>query len=577
VFFHRASLGDIPLSGRKTKTVSRHLLDRLAEIGNNHLFGVPGDYSLAFLDAVAVHPEMSWVGTANELNAAYAADGYARCRGVAALLTTFGVGELSAINGLAGSFAEFVPVLEILGAPPTSSQDKHAILHHTSGDGIFAHFIRTHEAVTVARANLTPDNAATEIDRVLIAMLRERRPGYIVLPSDVIAAPVAEHGPLSISGPTSDESRLAAFAARAHHLLSASTSTAVLADFLVDRFGAREDAQAVIDAGDLPYATMMLGKGVLDESAPNLVGTYAGCAPSEPRVCDVIEGADALIMAGVLFTELITAGFSQHIRPERLIDLQPFHASVAGRRYGNVPIGLALRTLARILADLPSRYPPAASVRQLHPIVDVDSDATTSISQARLWDRVQRYLRSGDILVADQGTASFGIGAKRLPCSVTFLSQPLWASIDYALPAAFGAGMALPTRRLIILTGDGSTLMTAQELGTMLREGLKPIILLLNNNGYTIERAIRGPEQSYNDIPHWDWRLLAQAMGRDERSVFRRVETVDALEDALSDVEQAGVLAIIEIVLGKHDIPHLLSDSIQRLTQDQPGISPLAA
>jgi indolepyruvate decarboxylase len=200
----------------------------------------------------------------------------------------------------------------------------------------------------------------------------------------------------------------------------------------------------------------------------------------------------------------------------------------------------------------------------------VDSDATTSITQARLRDRVQRYLRSGDIVVADQGTASFGIGAKRLPRGVTFLSQPLWASIGYALPAALGAGMALPTRRLIILTGDGSTLMTAQELGTMLRDGLKPIILLLNNNGYTIERAIRGPEQSYNEIPRWNWRLLARAMGRDDQSVFRRVETIDALDDALSDVEEAGALAIIEIVLGKHDVPDLLSDIIRRLAQGEP-------
>jgi indolepyruvate decarboxylase len=570
VFFDIANPGDIPLSGQKTKAVARHLLDRLAEIGINHLFGVPGDYNLAFLDAVAAHPEMSWVGTANGLNAAYAADGYARCRGAAALLTTFGVGELSAINGIAGSFAEFVPVLQIVGAPPTGSQDRHAVLHHTLGDGKFAHFIRMHEAVTVARADLRPDNAATEIDRVLIAMLRERRPGYIVLPTDVVATPVAEHGPLAACEPTCDESQLAAFAAHARQLLSASTTTAVLADFLVDRFGARKDVQAVIDAGDLPCATMMLGKGVLDESAPNFVATYTG-APSEPRVREVIEGADALITAGVIFTDLITAGFSQDIRPERLIDLQPFHTNVAGQRYEDVPIRSALRALARILARFPSRYPPTASVRPLPRIVDVDANATTFITQACPWDRVQRYLRSGDIVVADQGTASFGIGVKRLPRGVTFLSQPLWASIGYALPAAFGAGMALPTRRLIILTGDGSTLMTAQELGTMLRDGLKPVILLLNNNGYTIERGIHGPGQSYNDIPRSNWRFLARAMGRGDRSVFRRVEMIDALDDALSDVEQAKVLAIIEIVLGKHDVPDLLSDIIHGLAQ--PGVA----
>ena len=121
-------------------TVADHLVDRLAELGVDRVFGVPGDYGLALLDHVVAHPTVRWTGTTNELNAGYAADGYARLRGVGALCTTFGVGELSAINALAGSFAEHVAVVHVVAAPALAKQAQHRAVHHTLGDGEFGHF-----------------------------------------------------------------------------------------------------------------------------------------------------------------------------------------------------------------------------------------------------------------------------------------------------------------------------------------------------------------------------------------------------------------------------------------------------
>ena len=114
-------------------TVGDYLLARLAEIGIRHVFGVPGDYSLAFLDHIMDSEQITWVGNANELNAAYAADGYARVNGAGALLTVYGAGELSAINGIAGAYAEYVPVIHVVGAPATSAQRARALVHHTLG------------------------------------------------------------------------------------------------------------------------------------------------------------------------------------------------------------------------------------------------------------------------------------------------------------------------------------------------------------------------------------------------------------------------------------------------------------
>jgi indolepyruvate decarboxylase len=543
------------LSETHSLTVARHLVNRLAAIGIHHSFGVPGDFNLVFLDTVVAHPKVRWVGNANELNAAYAADGYARCRGAGALVTTYGVGELSAINGLAGSYAEYLPVLQIVGAPSTRSKHAREILHHTLGDGDFDHFSRMHEEVTVARAYLTASNAVEEIDRVLAEMILQRRPGYIVLPTDVVTVPVAPAEPLKLSEPRCDHQQLVAFSAHARQLLEESPRTAILADFLVDRFDAREALQKLIEMSGFPYATMLMGKGMLDDTSDNFVG-----AASEAGICETIEQSDLLIAAGILLTDALTAGFSHKISTNRLIDLQPFHVNVAGKVYEDIPLRLALLQLSEILASLPRRdvRPAAASLKVSDPVPDTAE--TVPLTQAILWKKIQGFLRKGDVIVAEQGTSFFGIGPKRLPSGVKFPGQALWGSVGYAIAAAFGAGTALPDRRLIVLVGDGSALLTAQEMGTMLRDGLKPIIVLLNNGGYTIERAIHGAEQPYNDIPQWDWQLLPQALGVTCRSVSLRAETVGELNRALAAADEADALVMLEIFLSKHDVPELLAN-----------------
>jgi indolepyruvate decarboxylase len=534
-------------------TVARYLVNRLAARGVRHFFGVPGDYNLHFLDTVIAHPEVDWVGTANELNAAYAADGYARCRGAAVLVTTYGVGELSAINGLAGSYAEYVPVLHIVGAPSSSAKRARAVLHHTLGDGDFEHFSRMHAEVTVSRAWLTPANAAEEIDRVIGDMLFERRPGYIVIPTDVVSAPVRFPRLPVARRPYLDLQQLEAFSAHAQRLLRDARRPAMLADFLVDRFGLRERLQKFLNASALPHATLLLGKAMLDESSPTFVGTYVGAA-SEAGVREVIEEADTLITAGVLFTDVLTAGFSHVLKPERLIDIHPFHASVAGREYRDLPMSEALRALEGIFALRPTSLVPPHK-----PVTVTNVTSTGSLTQAAFWDRMQQFLRPGDLVVAEQGTASFGLGPKRFPADVVFLAQPLWGSIGYALPAAFGAGTALRGRRLVIFVGDGAALLSAQEIGSLMRDGLKPIIFLLNNEGYTIERAIHGAEQPYNDIPRWDWTLVPQVMGPDHSYMGSRVQTMEDLDRALVRANDPGSLVLLEVVLPKHDVPELLA------------------
>src|SRR5271167_1953935 len=170
-------------------TVGDYLLDRLAELGVSEIFGVPGDYNLEFLDHVVAHQAIGWVGCANDLTPAYPADAYGRLRGMSALVTTFGVGELSAANAIAGGYAEHVPVVHIVGGPSKDAQGTRRALHHSLGDGDFEHFFRISREITCAQANLMPATATREIDRVLSEVREQKLPGYLLLSTDVARFP----------------------------------------------------------------------------------------------------------------------------------------------------------------------------------------------------------------------------------------------------------------------------------------------------------------------------------------------------------------------------------------------------
>ncbi|HYZ16704.1 MAG TPA: thiamine pyrophosphate-binding protein [Candidatus Acidoferrum sp.] len=543
------------MSETRTFSVADYLLARLAELGVRHLFGVPGDYNLAFLDHVVRHPLIGWVGNANELNAAYAADGYARVNGLGALVTTFGVGELSAINGIAGSYAEYVPVIHIVGTPPTSAQRNGALMHHTLGEGEFGHFARAYAEVTVARAELTVENAADEIDRVLIAALRERRPAYLAIPVDVAVEPLrAPSAPLHVSEPRFSSAALDAFVARARTMLAQAGSAVVLGDFLADRFAVQPQLRRLVERGGFPHATLAMGKGLFDETALDFIGTFAGRG-SAPEVRERIVRADVVIAAGVRFYDGITAGFTQDILDERLIDIQPFATRIGGERFAPLPMRRALEGLIGVVEELGRSWRQTpVRVRQRAPRSDDEA-----LSQAELWSQIGSFLRTDDIVVADLGTAYFGAALMPLPHGARLIGQPLWASIGYALPAAYGAQLAAPERRVVLLIGDGAALVTAQELGSMLRDGVAPVIVLLNNNGYTIERIVHRPAEPYHDIPRWDWSLLTATMGPGMRSLTLRADSPATLASALATAANADCLVLVEAQLPMLDAPALLT------------------
>ncbi|MBL1079089.1 alpha-keto acid decarboxylase family protein [Nocardia sp. 2] len=546
--------------------VGDYLLDRLHELGVTEIFGVPGDFNLQFLDHVVAHPRIRWVGSANELNAGYAADGYARLRGIGAVVTTYGVGELSAVNAIAGSYAEHVPVVHIVGVPAKDIQANHRVIHHTLGDGDFHHFRRIAAEVTCAQADLGAADACPEIDRVLNSVRVHRRPGYLMLATDTArmevdrpAAPLAPPADFSSAGARE------AFEAAARAFLTGRRVT-VLADVFADRVGATDELRELLSTRKLPHATLAWGKTLVDESEPNFLGVYTGAASPE-AVRAGVEDAERLVIVGVQYTDSTTAGFSHRIDARRTIDIGPERTVIGGvDTFAPLSLPAALAILARISGEFAAPAPTPA-IAKVMPTVEAKADAP--LTQATLWPIVAEALGNSNIVVADQGTAFFGLATLRMPTGITFLGQPLWGSIGYALPAALGAGLACPDRRAVLVIGDGAAQLSIQELGTWIRERVHGVIILVDNSGYAIERAIHGPAAAYNDIAPWRWDELPRAFGGDDDSVLTlRATTVGELRDCVRAATDAqDRLVFLRVVTGATDYPPLVSDIAAALTR----------
>jgi indolepyruvate decarboxylase len=521
-------------------TVIQHVLNRLKAIGIADVFGVPGDYAFPVNDAICNDPDMRWIGCSNELNAAYAADGYARIKGAAALCTTYGVGELSALNGVAGSYAEHLPIFHMVGAPTMSVQQSRAIMHHTLGNGEYDLFRRMSEPVICAHAVMTPQNVAYETERLIFEALYHRRPVYMAFPADFAAQPVLGTA-APIPAPKSDPAMLDAATAAIIGALAEAKTACILPGILLARTRLQPAMQAVIDVSGLPFATMFMDKAVLGERQPGFVGMYDGAIMDE-AVGAFVEGRDQVLTVGTLMSDFNSGAFTARLDPTRTLSIAHHHVVAGGKRYPNVEMTDILAELAR---RLPRRDWASIAPTSLGVATGAGDDP---IDVHALYPRWADFLSPDDILIAETGTASMGLGFALMPAGASFHNQTLWGSIGWATPAAFGAAVAAPNRRVVLVTGDGSHQLTAQEIGQFGRLGLKPVVFVLNNDGYLIERLLcKDPSIAYNNIAPWRYTELPHAFGCDDWFTARAT-TCGELDAALSAADRAGTGVYIEVV-----------------------------
>ncbi|KAL9622892.1 MAG: hypothetical protein Q9160_002818 [Pyrenula sp. 1 TL-2023] len=558
----------------KKISVARYLFSRLSQLGVSSVHGVPGDFFLKALDDLAPSG-LKWIGNCNELNAGYAADGYARVKGLSALFTTFGVGEMSAYNALAGSFAEYAPVVHIVGSPARKLQRERRMVHHTLGDGDFGVFRRMFRNVTVAQADLV--NAAEipeQIDEVLGEAVKQSRPVYLSLPSDIVPVPVAASRlktPLASRGSANTSAHLEAFVDLISNKILSAQRPLILADGLCFPFDIVEEVNKLVEHSQIPAMCYPFGKGVIDEGFKNFYGVHTGRFGVVNNSA-YVEQADLILLFGPLLSDNNSSGFTTIPDPARTIvfekDKIELFKNATYQYNSKEALRAILDTLQHCIFDR-ERYITLQTPEITSLLSDDDGnvfDRGRPITQNSFWCRLDGYLRPHDLILLANGTPLPGARNFELPPHARILSSSIFLSVGHWLPAAQGVALAQrelgPSGRTILFEGDGSFQASTQELSTIIRHRLDVTIFLINNNGYTYERGIHGCDAEYNDIAQWRYLEAPRFFGASGKDSKYRVKThrVDKwwdLDDMLADADFAKGkgLKLVEVVMDKEDLP----------------------
>lgn len=535
-------------------TVATYLLDRLKQAGLKHAFGVPGDYVLVFMDRL-LDAGIELVGTCNELNAGYAADAYARINGIGCICVTWGVGGFSAMNAIAGAYAEQVPLVVLVGGPRTTQRRSSMLLHHSVGD--FATMQQAYAHITAASVVLDdPAEAPQRIDRALARCIAEKRPIMIEIPADMVDRPCSAPGPFTAPvRPASDPRALAEALDEVMQLLSAARRGVILGGVELHRYGLMAEFRHLVEASRLPVATTLLGKAVISERHPQAIGVYEG-GLSRPTIREVVESSDVLLCVGAWLSDINLGVYTGRLDGRHMILANSGRLKISHHFYEQVWIGDVVTGLAERMPAGGLSHPPFASVSE---VLDTrfEPEPGRKLTVERVMKRINAFIGDDTTVIAETGDSIVAAADLVMHDDVAFIGQAFYLSIGYALPATLGAALANPRRRPVALIGDGAFQMSAQELSSLCRRETNAILLLMNNDGYTTERMIH--EGPYNDIQPWAYHRLPEVFGG---GWGRRVATEDELEDALAQAQSGNQgPALIEIMLDRLDT----SDGLKRL------------
>ena len=557
-------------------SVVGYTLDRLAALGIEHVFGVPGDYSFPLNDAVEVHPRLQWVPSSNELNAAYAADGYARRKGAAIVCTTYGVGELSALNGLMGSMAERLPVFHLVGTPSMRIVRQGLVCHHTLGDQVYDRFETISSAASCVSARLTPENAVIELERVIDKALEESRPAYLTFPMDLALMPITgepiDGSPIgAITQHDSVLTELDAVLDMLEERIKAAHQPVVLPTVTLRRFGLVNELAEFLEVSGLAYATTPMDKGILSEDHSAFLGMYNGGRSTPSALQGVIEGSDLIIdLGGLVMEDLNTGLWSGKLDVSRVVALhadwvQAGHQVFTSVSLSDVLIGL----IARFKTGSTQRsYWGDARFVQPEPLLPMTGDAHEPTSSAGFYPRLQRFLRPKDLLISDTGSCLLKLNSLRLPSDVAIESQTLWSSIGWATPATLGCALACNDRRVVLVTGDGAHQFTAQEIGVMGFIDVSPVVIVLNNGLYGVEALISEVGHAYNNIPVWRYADMPETLGC-HGWWCGKASSLAELDQAFVAINHHSGAAYLEILIPPEESQPLGDELIETMHQTQ--------
>ena len=538
-------------------TVADYLVKKLKFLGIKNVFGLPGDYNFNILDAIIKDDEINWVNSTNELNASYSSDGYARINGYGAVVTTYGVGELSAINGIAGSMAENVPVIHIAGVPKTSFIEKNIIVHHNFSNPNYYLFENAYKNVVETTAYLNFENAKKEIDRVFNVFVNEKKPVYIAIPVDVCEFLIDDDGFDKIEYKKSDEKTLNETVSEIISLIEKAKNPIIFFDYLCKRYNLKNEIKEFINKTNMKFGTFLMGKGIIDETNPNFTGVNGGNLSS--FVQNEIKKSDLIITAGYLNADLNTGGFSA-FEKEIDIEIRKNETIIKGKVYKNVLLqDVILKLNEKITKTLEKN-----DFKQIKKKINEKG----KIKVDDILPLIETVLDEDDIFTMETGLFSLSGSFLNLKNEMEYISQTLWGSIGWATPALFGAMMADKKRQHIMFTGEGAHQLTIQEMANFFEYNLKPVIFVLNNNGYTVERVLsKDPNDKFNNITNWNYLKLIEGFSNNKDYFIKTVSTLESFIKTIDEIKKlkGKKLCYVEIMTDKKDYGSLCGRFISNM------------
>lgn len=534
-------------------TVGDYLAQRLAQVGVGSYFVVPGDYNLILLDKLQKNPQLREIGCANELNCSLAAEGYARANGVAACVVTYSVGAFSAFNGTGSAYAENLPVILISGAPNTNDAGQFHLLHHTLGTHDFTYQLEMAKQITCCAVAIgRPEDAPRLIDRAIRASLLSKKPAYIEIPTNLSGRECVRPGPISaiIDPVHSDREALASSIECATQYLRGKQKPVILLGPKLRRAGAEMDLIQLAEAIGCAVVVQPAAKGLFPEDHPQFAGVFWGQVSTHAADA-IVNWADAILCAGTVFNDYSTVGWTAYPEiPVMIAEMD--HVTFPGATFGRVHLSDFLSGLAKTVERNESTIIEYNRIRP-EPSLAYLAEPQAKINRKQISQQIQELLTPETTLFVDTGDSWFTGSQMNLPRGAKFEIEMQWGHIGWSIPASFGYALSESKRQVVVMVGDGSFQMTAQEVSQMIRYKTPIIIFLINNKGYTIEVEIH--DGSYNRIKNWDYALLVKAFNSDDGQaesyrVGTNAELVEAIEKAKDNKNGP---TLIECVIDQDD------------------------
>ncbi|NQW70660.1 MAG: pyruvate decarboxylase [Betaproteobacteria bacterium] len=550
------------MSNIKQVTVGSYLGLRLVQAGLRDFFTVPGDFTLVLLDQLLATPGLRMISCCNELNAGYAADGYARTSGFSAAVVTYTVGGLSLINAVAGAYGDDLSLLAISGGPNSNDARDHHRIHHTIGELDLYQAERCYAPVVAAVFNIRHlEDAAKMIDEAIVTCLTKKKPVYLEIACNLTGLSIPAPTPMQFPLPAfkSDPNALAAAVDAATKRINAAVKPAVVVGEKIRPAQSADAVLGLVNAMACAIATTPDAKGIFPEDHPNFLGTYWS-EVSSPNCSEIIESSDCQLLVGVQQTDYTTTGWTALYKMESAINIGIDQVSMPEGVFSKVYMSDFLDALASKVSKKEASMQEFRRYKE--PIAPVPVAVTTDVLNLReLRRQIQGMINSETSLLVDTGDSWFNGQDMHLPKGASYHVQMQYGSIGWSVGATLGVALASkPDTRVIALIGDGSFQMTAQELSTMIRYQVNPIIFLMNNGGYTIEVELHdGP---YNQIKNWDYAGLINVFNAgDGKGLGIKVKTAGDLSVAISQaIAHTGGPVLIECPLDRDDCSKQLAE-----------------